>query len=563
MTIVNEMRIDAWSHAHLLSALRDHAVSSASLLPDGRVAAVDAVGDPHAVALLPAQVPTLLDRLADAGVDVALVPPSPWAIVLRELVQALPFLILLYLVVTSMQPMLARMNPGGATTYDAADPEDLDVTFADVAGMASAKEELFEVVESLRDPQRFARSGARAPRGVLLEGPPGTGKTLLARAVAGEANASFLAITASSLVEMYVGVGAARVRALFARATELAPCIVWIDEIDAVARQRSSSGARGGGGNEERETTLNELLSAMDGFDGDRGIVVLAATNRADVLDEALLRPGRFDRRVAVALPDARERADILRVHARGKTLADDVDLDVVARTTPGMSGAQLENLLNEAAIRALRRNDTVLVAADVAGALERVTLGLARDGSGRPRDVRERVAVHETGHALVGDALDDFDAVDRVSIVPRGAGVGGVTSFVPRGEDDLPTRAYLRAELAVLLAGRAAEALVLGEETVSVGASSDLARARSLAERMVVEWAMGGSLRGAGSDRVAERTLQKIDADVEELLDDAYTRAVGVLNERRGALHEVVRALLDRETLTASELVALLNASS
>ena len=538
----------------MVTSLNEGHISNAFIFPDSHMRTLDTGGVVHDVQLFPMQVSNVLDRFADAGVDVTLVPPSTLVTVLRTTLDSLPFLFLLFVTLSMfgrMGPMLARMDPNNVVGGGAPDVvKDVTTTFDDVAGLSTAKEELFEVVECLRDPERFAASGARTPRGCLLEGPPGTGKTLLARAVAGEANASFIATTASSFVEMYVGLGAARVRSLFKRAQECSPCIVWIDEIDAVARQRGGSGP--GGGNEERETTLNELLSAMDGFAGDTGVVVLAATNRADVLDEALLRPGRFDRRIPVTLPEVQEREDILRVHTRDKTLASDVDLGALSRQTPGFSGAELENLMNEAALRALRRSDIVIQRDDVADALDRVTVGLPRNST-QSFDVRERVAVHEAGHAIVGQAIEEFDNVSRVTIVPRSSGAGGFTSFTPnesRNVNGLYTRDYLEAKLAVLLAGRASEALVLGEDTISVGASNDLQRARSLAEKMTVEWALDGSVLRDTSDGVSEHTLRRIDERVESLLDKAYSRATSILNANRGEVLRLVRRLLEEDTV-------------
>lgn len=538
----------------MVTSLNEGHISNAFIFPDSHMRTLDTGGVVHDVQLFPMQVSNVLDRFADAGVDVTLVPPSTLVTVLRTTLDSLPFLFLLFVTLSMfgrMGPMLARMDPNNVVGGGAPDVvKDVTTTFDDVAGLSTAKEELFEVVECLRDPERFAASGARTPRGCLLEGPPGTGKTLLARAVAGEANASFIATTASSFVEMYVGLGAARVRSLFKRAQECSPCIVWIDEIDAVARQRGGSGP--GGGNEERETTLNELLSAMDGFAGDTGVVVLAATNRADVLDQALLRPGRFDRRIPVTLPEVQERQDILRVHTRDKTLASDVDLGALSRQTPGFSGAELENLMNEAALRALRRSDIVIQRDDVADALDRVTVGLPRNST-QSFDVRERVAVHEAGHAIVGQAIEEFDNVSRVTIVPRSSGAGGFTSFTPnesRNVNGLYTRDYLEAKLAVLLAGRASEALVLGEDTISVGASNDLQRARSLAEKMTVEWALDGSVLRDTSDGVSEHTLRRIDERVESLLDKAYSRATSILNANRGEVLRLVRRLLEEDTV-------------
>ena len=553
-------RIDVWSYTSLVGHIADGTISSASLLPDASLRILDTDGVRHASQLLPLQVTKVLDAFASNHVDVSIVTPTATSVFLRQILDLVPVLVLGFLFLSVTQPqgggvtnMLARMNPT-ANGPDVVD--DVDTTFDDIAGLTTAKEELQEVVTFLQDPSFFTACGARSPKGVLLEGPPGTGKTLLARAVAGEANASFIPVTASSFVEMYVGLGAARVRALFARAQECAPCIVWIDEIDAVARKRSGpSQGGGGGGNEERETTLNELLSAMDGFSPSDGVVILAATNRVDVLDDALLRPGRFDRRVPVTLPDAAERESILRVHSRNKVLDREVDLSSIARQTTGFSGAELSNLMNEAAIRTARRRDTVVTQDDIVDALERVTVGLPRS-SALSTDVRERVAVHEMGHAIVGTAMEEYDDVLRVTIVPRTSGAGGFTSFTSdeqRGVDGLYTKDYLKAQLAVLLAGRAAEALVLGEETVSVGASGDIQRAQRLSEQMVMEWGMGQRIP-ANEVRGSE-SLERIDSEIEALMDDAYTTATSMLNAQRASLLSLVQDLLQEDTLDGARV--------
>ena len=546
-----------WTYTRLLRELRDGGLHDALVKSDAQMYAVDREGLTHRVQLLPAQVGEVANRFAEKNVDVTFVPPSGAKMLLLSLLQGLPTLIVFFLALAALRsvaggssPLLAPKTASGG--LDAVDV--VDTSFDDVAGMTAAKEELFEVVEYLRDATRFTAVGARAPKGVLLEGPPGTGKTLLARAVAGESNASFIPVTASSFVEMYVGLGAARVRSLFAKAHSVAPCIVWIDEIDAVARQRSTGASSGGGGNEEREATLNELLSAMDGFGKESGVIVLAATNRADILDPALLRPGRFDRRVPVTLPDVDERADILGVHARDKTLDASVCLRRIASQTPGFSGAELSNLMNEAAIRALRRNGNAISSIDVEDAIDRVTMGLPR-ASVIDAPVRERVAVHEAGHAIVATVIEEYDEVTRVSIVPRSSGAGGFTAVAGnegRSVEGMYTRDYLMAKLAVLLGGRAAESVVLGAKSVSVGASSDLARAQTLARRMVTEWGMGDSLGSFASadSALGLRTRDAIDRQVEGLIDEAYSRALAILNNRPDQIARLTADLLQLETM-------------
>jgi cell division protease FtsH len=555
-----------WSYTALLEALDQGAIARGAIAPDATLRAIDVDGGAHVTQLLPAQAASVADRFAAAGVDVAFVTPTALQTALRGALDLLPLLALAALVMGRGAGVGALPSPFGRTKARALSADALAAAgkrFDDVAGLSTAKEELFEVVAALKDPERFAAAGARAPRGVLLEGPPGTGKTLLARAVAGEAGVPFLAASASSFVEMYVGLGAARVRALFEEARSAAPCLVWIDEIDALGRRRASAGAPGGGGGgaDERESTLNELLAAMDGFAGDAGVVVLAATNRADVLDDALLRPGRFDRRVPVGLPDAVDRAAILAVHARTKTLEADVALDALAAQTPGFSGAQLANLLNEAAVRALRRNATRVSRSDVGDALDRVVAGLPL---ARPLDAasRERVAVHEAGHALVACVARGYDPVARVTIVPRASGAGGFTSFAldeARATGGLLTRAYLETELAVLLGGRAAEAVVFGASTVTTGASSDLARVQDRARRMVAEWGMGDSLVAyEGARRVGLRAQDTMDRQVEELVDAAYASALSLLQSHAGALRRLTAALIERETLDGDAVRAL-----
>lgn len=443
-----------------------------------------------------------------------------------------------------------------------------NTTFADVAGYDGVKREVAETIEFLREPTRFAAAGAVAPRGVLMTGPPGTGKTLLARAVAGEAGVPFLSVTGSSFVEMFVGVGAARVRDLFAEARKLAPAIVFVDEIDAIGQRRQSGAVIS---NDEREQTLNQLLAEMDGFDPTVGIIVLAATNRPEVLDAALLRPGRFDRQVVIPLPNQGDRVEILRVHCRSKHLADDVDLETVARGTPGFSGADLANLANEAAIRAARERRSTITTADLDDARDRILLG-QRDASNvlLPEE-RRAVAVHEAGHALVAACSDHADPVHKVTILPAGMALG-VTHQLPLHERHLYSESYLLDTLAVQLAGRAAEHLVFGEG--STGAANDLATATALATKMVREYGLsaelgpvgypsGGPLFLTGGPEVNTRpfgddTQRRIDLEVARLVRDAEVRAEAVLVARRDTLDRIVLELLEHETLEGPELYDL-----
>jgi cell division protease FtsH len=448
------------------------------------------------------------------------------------------------------------------------------VTFDDVAGIEGAKLELTEVVDFLKNPDRFTAVGAKIPKGVLLVGPPGTGKTLLAKAVAGEAGVPFFSISGSEFVEMFVGVGASRVRDLFEQAKKNAPCIVFIDEIDAVGRQR---GAGLGGGNDEREQTLNQLLTEMDGFEGNTGIIIVAATNRPDVLDQALMRPGRFDRQVVVDRPDYNGRLQILGVHARGKTLSRDVDLDKVARRTPGFTGADLANLLNEAAILAARRKLTEVSMDEVNDAIERVMAGPEKKDRVMSEKRKRLVAYHEAGHALVGALMPDYDPVQKISIIPRGR-AGGLTFFTPseeRMESGLYSRCYLQNQMAVALGGRVAEELVYGEDEVTTGASNDLQQVARVARQMVTRFgmsdklgpvALGRSQGGMflGRDIAAERdfseeTAATIDQEVSELIAGAHVRATRILSDNRAVLDELAELLVEQETVDAEQLQDLL----
>merc|ERR1719148_194041 len=370
---------------------------------------------------------------------------------------------------------------------------DTGVTFDDVAGCDGAKLELVEVVDFLKQPEIYNANGCRIPRGVILDGPPGTGKTLLAKAVAGEAGVPFIAIAASEFVEMFVGVGASRVRDIFQQAKKNSPCIIFIDEIDAVGRQR---GAGYAGGNDEREQTINQILVEMDGFDGNPGIITIAATNRVDVLDQALLRPGRFDRKITVDLPDYKGRARILAVHSCGKPLEPDVDLDAIARRTPGFSGAQLENLMNEAAISAARRDATTVGWEDIDGAVDKIMVGLEKKGAAAAQVTKQKelVAYHEAGHAIVGALMPEYDQVQKITIIPRSNGAGGLTFFAPsegRLNSGMYSRQYLESQLATALGGRLAEELVFGEDGVTTGASNDIQQVANTAKKMVKEWGM------------------------------------------------------------------------
>ncbi len=449
-----------------------------------------------------------------------------------------------------------------AKVYDEEKPS---TRFTDIAGYESSKAEVTEVVDFLKHPERYARAGAVGPKGVLMVGPPGTGKTLLARAVAGEAGVPFFALSGSSFVEMFVGVGASRVRTLFADARKRSPSIIFIDEIDAIGGRR---GPGGFGSNDEREQTLNQLLSDMDGFEPGASVVVMAATNRAEILDTALLRPGRFDRTVEIPLPNQKERTAILGIHAKGKRLGPDVDLDAVSRATPGFSGADLANLVNEAAINAVRAGRDVLSADDFGTARDRLLIGLRDASNALLPDEKHAVAVHEAGHALVAVLSEHADPVAKVTILPRGAALG-VTEQLPESERHLYPQSYLTDSLAVRLGGRAGEMIVFGEP--STGASNDLAGATDLATRMVREWGFSAELgpvgygpEGPSRDNpfagrpYAEQTQRSIDQEVARLLREAEIRATELLRGRRDTLDLVIQLLLERETIDGSDLAAI-----
>jgi len=453
-----------------------------------------------------------------------------------------------------------RMSRFGEARARTLSEKDKKISFRDVAGADEEKEELQEIVEFLKNPQKYIALGARIPKGVLLVGPPGTGKTLLAKAVAGEADVGFLSISGSDFVELYVGVGASRVRDLFKEAVKTAPCIVFIDEIDAVGRQR---GTGLGGGHDEREQTLNQLLVEMDGFSANEGVVVLAATNRVDVLDPALLRPGRFDRQVFVGLPDIRGREEILKVHVRNKPLADDVDLSLVARGTPGFTGADLENLVNEGALLAARRNDKFITMADLKEAEIKVIAGPEKKSRVIPQHERELTAYHEAGHAVVMHALPNHDPVNQITIVPRGQ-AGGMTISLPAEDRSYMSKRYLEEQIVALLGGRAAEKLVLGD--ISTGASNDIQRATRIAHKMVASYGMSDKLGTvsfeSGHDEVfigrtmsqgrsySEEVAAQIDEEVKAIIAGAYVRCEGILQTYRSQLETVAHYLLDHETM-------------
>lgn len=485
------------------------------------------------------------------------------------LVSVVPFAILFFFLFSMMGNMGGNSgrNPMsfGRSKAKAANKEDIKVRFSDVAGAEEEKQELVEVVEFLKDPKRFTKLGARIPAGVLLEGPPGTGKTLLAKAVAGEAGVPFFSISGSDFVEMFVGVGASRVRSLFEDAKKAAPAIIFIDEIDAVGRQR---GVGLGGGNDEREQTLNQLLIEMDGFEGNEGIIVIAATNRSDVLDPALLRPGRFDRKVLVGRPDVKGREAILKVHAKNKPLADDVDLKLVAQQTPGFVGADLENVLNEAALVAARRNKSIIDASDIDEAEDRVIAGPSKKDKTVSQRERELVAYHEAGHTIVGLVLSNARVVHKVTIVPRGR-AGGYMIALPKEDQMLLSKEDMKEQLAGLMGGRVAEEIIFNVQTT--GASNDFEQATQMARAMVTEYGMSEKLGpvqyegnhamfGAQSPQksISEQTAYEIDEEVRLLLNEARNKAAEIIQSNRETHKLIAEALLKYETLDSTQIKSL-----
>ncbi|MDE2638221.1 MAG: ATP-dependent zinc metalloprotease FtsH [Chloroflexota bacterium] len=495
-------------------------------------------------------------------------------IIFQIVLGVVPILIIVWFLWRMMRSMRAgqdqAMSFGRSKPRVSRDMERPQVTFKDVAGAEEAKEDLKEIVEFLKEPEKFIRLGARVPKGVLMVGPPGTGKTLMARAVAGEAGVPFFSISGSEFVEMFVGVGASRVRDLFERAKAEAPAIVFVDEIDAVGRHR---GAGLGGGHDEREQTLNQILVEMDGFDNDTNIIIVAATNRPDILDPALLRPGRFDRKVVMDNPDVRGRQEILKVHSRGKPLAGDVDVEALAKITAGFSGADLENLVNEAAILAARRNKKSIGMAEMQEAMERVVMGPERRSRVITPEEKEKVAYHEAGHALLFHLLDNTSPVHKITIISRGR-AGGYVMPLPDGDDMLITREKFEDDIVAAMGGRAAEEIIYDQFTT--GASNDLQQATRMARAMVTQFGMSDLLGprsyGNGGGAVflgreiaeqrdySEHYAQQIDDEVKRILQAAYERAKGLLLKRRDKMDELVQILIERETLNADEFVEIVD---
>ena len=518
----------------------------------------------------------LVGDLLDAGVRIDAEPPEDTNFFVQLFLNTFPFLLFIGIWFYFLRQMQGGGGGRGAMSFGKSKArlmgeDQVKVTFADVAGVEEAKDEVAELVEFLRDPGKFQKLGGKIPRGVLLVGSPGTGKTLLAKAIAGEAKVPFFTISGSDFVEMFVGVGASRVRDMFEQAKKHAPCIIFIDEIDAVGRHR---GAGLGGGHDEREQTLNQLLVEMDGFEGNEGIIVIAATNRPDVLDPALLRPGRFDRQVVVPLPDVRGREKILQVHMSKVPVADDVRPDLIARGTPGFSGADLANLVNEAALFAARKDKKLVEMAEFERAKDKIMMGAERRSMVMSEDEKKLTAFHEAGHAIVGRLVPDHDPVYKVTIIPRGRALG-VTMFLPEGDRYSNSKLGLESQISSLYGGRVAEEIIFGEDKVTTGASSDIERATELARNMVTKWGLSDNLgplayseeegevflgRGQSQPKqISGSTKESIDSEVRAIIDRNYERAEDILRTNMDKLHLMADALMKYETIDVSQIDAIM----
>jgi cell division protease FtsH len=514
----------------------------------------------------------LMEDLELQNVDVVTKPQSdfPWGLVIMGLLPVLLLFGVGYIFLRRMQSQgqgLFSVRQSKAELYD---KDEEDTTFGDVAGADSAKEELREIIKFLKSPERFEGLGGQVPRGVLLVGPPGTGKTLLARAVAGEADVPFFSVSGSDFMEMFVGVGASRVRDMFSEAKETSPAIIFIDELDSIGRKR---GAGLGGGNDEREQTLNQLLSELDGFEENQGVVVIAATNRPDILDSALTRPGRFDRQITVGLPTKQARYEILEIHVRDKPLSDDIDLEEIARSTPGFSGADLENLLNEAALLAGRHEHDEIKNHDIEEARDKVMMGLKREGLVLDENEKELLSYHEAGHAIVAAALPNADPVHKVTIVPRGQAMG-VTQQLPEKDKYLYRLDYILDRLAVIMGGRAAEDIIF--DTATSGAENDLKQVRKMARKMVLDWGMGEQFKhiALGEDQgnvflgeelakgqeYSDETAREVDEEIRRITRNAFTRASETLREHRDAFDQLADMLIEREEVPGKDVLQLVD---
>lgn len=515
--------------------------------------------------------PHLIDDLLTANVEIKTIAPQKQSLMMEIFISWFPMLLLIAVWIIymrrSQQGGLGGNNFGKSKAKMLTEDK-MTVKFNDVAGCEEAKEEVKEIVDYLKAPQKFQKLGGKMPRGILMVGPPGTGKTLLARAIAGEAGVKFFSISGSDFVEMFVGVGASRVRDMFTQGKEHAPCIIFIDEIDAVGRQRGGAGM--GGGNDEREQTLNQLLVEMDGFDGDQGVIIIAATNRADILDKALLRPGRFDRQVTVGLPDVRGREQILNVHIKKVPAAADVELKYIARGTPGFSGADLANVINEAALFAARSDKNEVTMHDLEKAKDKILMGAEKRTMIMTEDDKLLTAYHEAGHCIVGQKSQDHDPVYKVSIMPRGRALG-VTMFLPEKDQYSASKRKLESQIAGLFGGRIAEVMIFGDDRVTTGASNDIERATDLARNMVTRWGLSDKLGplvygeeggqpfmgypGSQGSKVSNNVAHLIDEEIRSVIDRNYARAKTILEENIDILHKMADALMKWETIDRSQI--------
>ena len=519
---------------------------------------------------------TLMGYLEEANVAILGKPPEPPSLLGHMFISWFPFIVLIGLWIFFMRQMQGGGGGRGAMSFGKSKArllgeDQININFNDVAGVEEAKEEVAELVEFLRDPSKFQKLGGKIPRGVLMVGSPGTGKTLLAKAIAGEAKVPFFTISGSDFVEMFVGVGASRVRDMFDQAKKHSPCIIFIDEIDAVGRHR---GAGLGGGHDEREQTLNQLLVEMDGFEGNEGVIVIAATNRPDVLDPALLRPGRFDRQVVVPLPDVRGRSQILKVHMRKVPAAENVDPMVIARGTPGFSGADLANLVNEAALFAARANKKLVTMAEFERAKDKIMMGAERKSMIMKEEEKKLTAYHEAGHAIVGRLVPDHDPVYKVSIIPRGRALG-VTMFLPEDDKYSYSKKHLESQLSSLFGGRIAEEQIFGPDAVTTGASNDIQRATEIARNMVTQWGLSERMgplsyseeegevflgKSYGREkRMSNQTAQAIDSEIRSIIDRNYERAEEILKSNEDKLHLMADALMKYETIDSSQIDSIM----
>ena len=562
-------------YSQFMTEVRTDRIKAVDIASDERSVQFQRKDGTTGITTAPRRDDRMVDDLMNHNVEIKQAPPESGVTLWSLLLNFLPVLLIIGFWFFMMRQMQQGGSKGamsfGRSRAKLLGDDQVKVTFADVAGCDEAKEEVSELVEFLRDPSRFQKLGGKIPRGVLMVGPPGTGKTLLAKAIAGEAKVPFFSISGSDFVEMFVGVGASRVRDMFEQAKKHAPCIIFIDEIDAVGRHR---GAGLGGGHDEREQTLNQLLVEMDGFEGGEGVIVIAATNRPDVLDPALLRPGRFDRQVVVGLPDVKGREQILKVHMRKVPLADDVDAMVVARGTPGFSGADLANLVNEAALFAARENSKDVRMDHFDRARDKILMGAERRSMAMSEDEKTLTAYHEAGHAIVGRLVPEHDPVYKVTIIPRGRALG-VTMYLPEGDKYSMNRVALESQLCSLYGGRVAEELIFGEDKVTTGASNDIERATKIARNMATKWGLSDELGpiayGEEEDEVflgrsvtqhknvSDDTARRIDEVVRGILDRAYARTSTILKENIDKLHAMAKLLLEYETIDVPQIDAIM----